>query len=252
MIVVVWFVSFGLIIGSFLNVCIHRLPRGESLVWPASRCPRCRTLIKPYDNIPVISYVMLKGRCRACGNPISPQYPVVELLTAGVFFAAYWLYEPALMFQRIVFGCAMIVLFFIDLEHHRLPNEITLPGIIVGFVCSFFMPPGWLDSLIGILVGGGSLWLLGTLWLLIRHEEGMGFGDVKMLAMIGAFLGWKLMLATLLVSTILGSVVGVSLIVARKGNLKTALPFGCFLAIGAMLASVAGERAVTWYLSLYP
>ena len=242
----------GLLIGSFLNVCIHRLPLGESIVWPASRCPHCRALLRPYDNIPVISFLILRGRCRACRGPISPQYPVVEVLTAGVFFAAYWLYPWPLMFQRIVFGCAMIVLFFVDLEHHRLPNEITLPGILVGVACSFFMPPGWLSSLVGMLVGGGSLWLLGWVWFLIRHEEGMGFGDVKMLAMIGAFLGWKLMLATLMVSTILGSIVGVGLIVGRKGNLKTALPFGCFLAIGAIAASAVGERAVNWYLSLYP
>jgi leader peptidase (prepilin peptidase) / N-methyltransferase len=196
--------------------------------------------------------VILNGRCRACGNAISLRYPIVELLTAGLFVGAYLLYQPPLMIQRIVFGCAMIVLFFVDLEHHRLPNEITVPGIVVGFLFSLFMSPGWLSSLIGILVGGGVLWLLGTLWFLIRHEEGMGFGDVKMLAMIGAFLGWKLMLATLFVSTILGSVIGLSLIAAKKGNLKTALPFGCFLAIGAILASVVGDRAVSWYLSLYP
>jgi leader peptidase (prepilin peptidase)/N-methyltransferase len=248
----IFVLPFGLIIGSFLNVCIHRLPLGESPAWPGSHCPRCRAPLKWYDNIPVISYVILKGRCRACGNPISLRYPIVELLTAGLFVGAYWLYQPPLMIQRLVFGCAMIVLFFVDLEHHRLPNEITVPGIVVGFLFSLFMSPGWLSSLIGILAGGGVLWLLGTLWLLIRHEEGMGFGDVKMLAMIGAFLGWKLMLATLFVSTILGSVIGLSLIAAKKGNLKTALPFGCFLAIGAILASVVGDRAVSWYLSLYP
>jgi len=248
----IFVLPFGLIIGSFLNVCIHRLPLGESPAWPGSHCPRCRAPLKWYDNIPVISYVILNGRCRACGNPISRRYPIVELLTAGLFVGAYLLYQPPLMIQRLVFGCAMIVLFFVDLEHHRLPNEITVPGIVVGFLFSLFMSPGWLSSLIGILVGGGVLWLLGTLWFVIRHEEGMGFGDVKMLAMIGGFLGWKLMLATLFVSTILGSVIGLSLIAAKKGNLKTALPFGCFLAIGAILASVVGDRAVSWYLSLYP
>ena len=245
-------VCFGLIIGSFLNVCIHRLPLGESVVWPASRCPRCKAELKPYDNIPVVGYLMLKGRCRACGNPISPRYPVVELLTLGVFVAAYLMYPMPLMAQRIVFGCAMIVLFFVDLEHQRLPNEITLPGIVVGFACSFFMPPGWVSSLIGLAAGGGSLWLIGELWFLIRHEEGMGFGDVKMLAMIGAFLGWQLMLATMFVSTILGSIIGLAMIATKKGNLKTALPFGCFLALGAIFASVAGDAAVHWYASLLP
>ena len=176
---------------------------------------------------------------------------MVELLTAGLFLSAFELYPSPLVFQRILFGCALIVLFFVDLEHHRLPNEITLPGILVGFLCSLFMPPGWKDSLLGIVIGGGSLWLLGTAWFLLRHEEGMGFGDVKMIAMIGAFLGWKLMLMTLLVSTILGSAIGLALITARKGDLKTALPFGCFLAIGAALASVVGDRAVDWYLSFY-
>ena len=245
-------VCFGLIIGSFLNVCIHRLPLGESLAWPASRCPNCKTPLKPYDNIPVIGYLMLKGRCRSCRNPIAARYPIVELLTMGVFVAAYLLYPLPLMIQRIAFGCAMIVLFFVDLQHHRLPNEITLPGMVIGFACSFFMPPGWKSSLIGIVVGGGTLWLVGWLWFLIRHEEGMGFGDVKMLGMIGAFLGWELMLATLFVSTILGSLIGVALIAMKKGNLKTALPFGCFLAIAAMLACVGGDRAVGWYMSLFP
>jgi len=243
---------FGLAVGSFLNVCIHRLPLGESLAFPASHCPRCGTPLKPYDNVPIASYLILRGRCRACGNPISMKYPIVEALTAAVFLSSYVLFPPPLVFQRIVFGCAMVVLFFVDLEHQRLPNEITLPGIAAGFVFSFFMPPGWVSSLIGIVLGGGALWLLGWLWLVIRHEEGLGFGDVKMLAMIGAFLGWKLMLATLFVSTLLGSVIGLSIILAKKGNLKTALPFGCFLAIASILASVAGDRAVNWYLSLYP
>jgi leader peptidase (prepilin peptidase) / N-methyltransferase len=242
----------GLTVGSFLNVCIHRLPLGESLAWPASRCPRCRTPLTPYDNIPVVSYLMLRGRCRACGAAISMKYPIIEAMTAALFLGAYLLFTPPLVYQRIAFACAMLVLFFVDLEHRRLPNEITLPGIVVGFACSFFMAPGWLDSFIGIMVGGGSLWLLGELWFRIRHEEGMGFGDVKMLAMIGAFLGWKVMLATLLFSTFLGSIIGVGLIVMKRGSMKTALPFGCFLAIGAILGSVVGDRAVNWYLSLYP
>jgi leader peptidase (prepilin peptidase) / N-methyltransferase len=241
----------GLIVGSFLNVCIHRLPLGESVVWPSSRCPGCRTPIKPYDNIPVIGYLMLKGRCRVCGAPIAALYPLVELLTMSLMVAAYVLYPLPLMAQRMVFACAMIVLFFVDLKHHRLPNEITLPGIVVGLACSFFMPPGWISAFIGAAAGGGILWFLSWIWFVVRHEEGMGFGDVKMLAMIGAFLGWQLMLAAFLVSTILGSVVGVGLIVNKRGNLKTALPFGCFLAFGSLLASAGGERAVHWYLSLF-
>ena len=243
--------AVGLVVGSFLNVCIHRLPAGESLAWPASRCPRCRTPLKAYDNVPVVSYLILRGRCRACAAPISVRYPIVELLTAGLFAGCYLLFDPPLLYQRIVFGCAMIVLFFVDLEHYRLPNQITLPGIVAGFVASFFMPPGGIDSLIGIVVGGGSLWLIGWLWLVLRKEEGMGFGDVKMLAMIGAFLGWKVMLATLFFSTLLGSAIGLVLIALQRGNLKTALPFGCFLALGGIAGSMFGDPIVGWYLSFY-
>jgi len=241
----------GLVVGSFLNVCIHRLPLGESLAWPASRCPKCAVPLKPYDNIPVISYLLLGGRCRACKEPISLQYPIVEIVTASLFVGSYLWFESPLLFARIAFACALVVLFFVDLEHHRLPNEITLPGIVVGFACSLFLPPGWKDSLLGILIGGGSLWLLGWLWLMIRKEEGMGFGDVKMLAMIGAFIGWKAMIATLFFATILGSTIGVALIATRKGDLKTALPFGCFLAIGALIGASVGDRIIAWYLGFY-
>ena len=145
----------------------------------------------------------------------------------------------------------MIVLFVIDLEHRILPDVITLPGIVLGFLLSFFMPPGWIDSLIGIAIGGGSLWLIGEVYFRVRHEEGMGFGDVKMLAMIGAFLGWKLMLLTLVLSSFLGSLIGVSVIVLKRGDMKYALPFGTFLALGAIVAAVAGDRMLQWYFSFY-
>jgi leader peptidase (prepilin peptidase)/N-methyltransferase len=242
---------FGLAVGSFLNVCIHRLPLRESLAWPASRCPHCRTPIRPYDNIPVVSYAILRGRCRTCGQPISLQYPIIELATALVFLAAYLMFAPPLLFQRLLFACAMIVLFVIDLEHRILPDAITLPGIVVGFLFSFFMPPGWIDSLLGLLLGGGVLWAMAEVYFRLRHEEGMGFGDVKMLAMIGAFLGWKLVLLTLVLSSFIGSVVGLALIITKRGDMKYALPFGTFLAIGAIAASVVGERFVNWYASFY-
>jgi leader peptidase (prepilin peptidase)/N-methyltransferase len=242
---------FGLIAGSFLNVCIHRLPLRESVVWPASRCPRCRAELKPYDNIPVLSYLMLRGRCRACAQPISVQYPIIELLTGIVFFAAFLLFEPPLVYQRVLFACAMIVLFVIDLEHRILPDVITLPGIVAGFVFSFFMAPGWLDSLLGLVLGGGSLWLMAEIYFRLRNEEGMGFGDVKMLAMIGAFLGWKLVLLTLVLSSFVGSIVGVAIIALKRGDMKYALPFGTFLAIGAIFAAVVGDRIVSWYASFY-
>src|SRR5688572_23562085 len=241
----------GLIVGSFLNVCIHRLPLRESIVWPASRCPSCRAELHPSDNIPVISYLILKGRCRSCGQPISIQYPIIELVTGMVFLAAFLMFEPPVLYQRLLFACAMIVLFVIDLEHRILPDVITLPGIVLGFVFSLFMPPGWLSSLIGLVLGGGSLWLIGELYFRVRHEEGMGFGDVKMLAMIGAFVGWKLMLLTLVLSSFLGSIVGVAMIAFNRGDMKYALPFGTFLALGAVVAATVGDRIVRWYTAFY-
>lgn len=243
---------FGTAVGSFLNVCIHRLPLRESLAWPGSHCPRCHAPVKPYDNIPIASYLWLRGRCRSCRAPISIQYPIVELTTGAVFLGAYLLFDsPALLIQRVLFACSMIVLFVIDLEHRILPDVITLPGIVLGLAFSLFMPPGWRDALIGIVLGGGSLWLMGELYFRIRHEEGMGFGDVKMLAMIGAFLGWKLMLLTLVLSSFLGSIVGITMIALNRGDMKYALPFGTFLAIGAIAAGTVGDRIVAWYASFY-
>ncbi len=231
----------GTAVGSFLNVCIHRLPLGLSLAWPGSHCPSCRAPVKPYDNIPIVSYLWLRGRCRSCKAPISIKYPIVELITGAMFLGAFLLFDSPVLIQRLLFACAMVVLFVVDLEHRILPDVITLPGIVIGFLFSFFMPPGWVDSLIGIIVGGGSLWLLGEIYFRVRHEEGMGFGDVKMLAMIGAFLGWKLMLLTLVLSSFIGSIVGVAMIVLHRGDMKYALPFGTFLALGAIAASTAGE-----------
>ena len=241
----------GLAVGSFLNVCIHRLPRRESLAWPSSHCPKCGASLKPYENIPVLSYLVLRGRCRSCGVPISLQYPIVECVTVVLFLAAFMLFPPVVAVQRLIFACAMLVLFVIDLEHRILPNVITLPGIVVGFLCSLFGPPGWIDSLIGIVAGGGFLWLTAIVYERVRHEEGLGFGDVKMLAMIGAFLGWKLMLVTLVLSSFLGSIVGLGLIAAKKGDMKYALPYGTFLAVAAVFSSVAGDRIVNWYMSFY-
>ena len=242
---------FGVAVGSFLNVCIHRLPLRQSLAFPPSHCPTCHAPVKPYDNIPIVSYLVLKARCRACGAPISLQYPIIELTTGAVFLAAFLLFDSPVLYQRLLFACAMIVLFVIDLEHRILPDVITLPGIALGFVFSFFMPPGWRDSLIGLIAGGGSLWLMGEAYFRFRGEEGMGFGDVKMLAMIGAFLGWQSMLLTLILGSFLGSLIGLGLIASKRGDMKYALPFGTFLAVGALVASVVGDHIVTWYASFY-
>ena len=245
--------AFGLILGSFLNVCIYRLPQHLSIVWPPSRCRACGHELSWVENVPIVSYLLLGGRCRACRATISPQYPVIELVTGALVLGLYWLYGPTPLFVvRVLFACAMLVLFVIDLQHKILPNVITLPGIGVGLVASGLVGPGWIESLIGTLVGGGVLFALGEAYYRIRGDEGLGMGDVKMLAMIGAFLGWKLALLTLVLSSLVGSVIGLAVIVVRREGLKYALPFGTFLAVAAVVSAVAGDRLIAWYLSFYP
>ena len=239
----------GLAVGSFLNVVIHRLPRKASIVSPASHCPHCGATLRWHDNVPLLSYVLLGGRCRACRAPIGLRYPLVEAATAGVFVAHYLVlgWSPLLL-VRLVFAAAMLALFAIDLEHRLLPNAITLPGLVVGLVSSMFLPPGFASALIGALGGGGFLWLVAEAYYRYAGEEGMGGGDIKMLAMIGAFLGWKLTLLTLVLSSILGSVIGLTMVVTRLGGLKSALPFGTFLALAAIAASIVGEQILAWYM----
>jgi len=248
----VWVGLGGLIIGSFLNVCAHRLPRGASIVSPPSRCTTCGRLLSWYDNVPVLSYAVLGGKCRSCRAPISIMYPLVEIVTAAVFVVGYWRYGlTPLLAIRLLFACAMIVLFVIDLQHRILPNRITIPGIVAGFVFSLFAEPGWIASLLGIAVGGGVLLAVAEVYYRIRHEEGLGMGDVKMLAMIGAFLGWKLVLLTLLLASFLGSLVGVAILIVRRESLKYALPFGTFLAAAALVSAVGGDELIAWYLGFY-
>ena len=246
------FAVFGLAVGSFLNVCIYRLPRKESLNWPGSHCTSCDRRLSWYENIPLASWLTLRGRCRTCATPISAMYPIVEAITGLVFVAAFLLYGwTPLLLARLLFAGAMIVLFAIDLRHRILPNAITLPGIVLGLAFSLFLPPGWLSSLIGLLAGGGVLFVIGETYYRLRGIEGLGMGDVKMLAMIGAFLGWQLMLLTLVLASFAGSLLGIALIATGRGGMKAALPFGTFLAVGAIVAAVVGEPIVTWYVSLY-
>jgi len=243
---------FGAIVGSFLNVCIYRLPRHASIVWPASACPACNRPLSWFENVPVVSYVWLLGRCRTCRAAISSRYPIVEALTAGMFALGWWYYGPGpLLVSRLAFGCALIVLFAIDLEHHLLPNVITLPGIVVGFGFSLFTEPGWFASLLGIVLGGGVLFLVAEGYYWLRHEEGLGMGDVKMLAMIGAFVGWRLMLVTLMMASFAGSLLGLAILATRRGGMKYALPFGTFLALGAAAAVTVGSSLLEWYLRLW-
>ncbi len=249
----VWLVgALGLAIGSFLNVCIYRLPRGESVVSPPSRCPSCGRTLRWFENVPLLCYLLLGGRCRTCRNTVSALYPIIETATALVFLLQYWQlgWQP-LLGVRLLFAAAMIVLFVIDLQHRILPNVITLPGVVVGVTASVLFEPGWQASLIGMVAGGGVLWAVGEAYLWICGEEGMGMGDVKMLAMIGAFLGWQLMLVTLLIASLAGSVVGGGMILMNRGSMKYTLPLGSFLAAGALIATHAGQPLLDWYLGFY-
>ena len=244
---------FGLMTGSFLNVVISRVPAGESVVAPRSRCPKCGKLISWYDNVPVVSFLLLSGRCRNCNTPISSRYPAIEFVTAiafvlqGIVFAN----DPLMLANRLVFTGLLIALFGTDLETMRLPNILTLPGIVIGIAFSAFLPPGLQSSLIGAAIGAAIPWTIRWLWYQVKGVEAMGLGDVKMLAMIGAFLGWRQVWLVLFFASLLGAVVGIALTATRRRSLASRLPFGTFLAIAAYLASLSGEPLVDWYLTLY-
>jgi len=239
-------------IGSFLNVCIHRLPREESIVTPGSHCPGCQRPIRFYDNIPLASYIMLRGKCRYCHTPISFQYPLVEGLTAFISLCLFIKFGPSWSYLfYFAFIAALIPITLIDLYHQIIPDVISLPGIGVGLLASFFLPQiTFLNSLVGVLLGGGSLFLvaIGYHWLFKR--EGMGGGDVKLLAMIGAFLGWKAVILTILLSSLIGSVAGILLMLTKGKGFKYAIPFGPFLSLGAVISLFYGEEIIRWYLYL--
>jgi len=238
----------GLVIGSFLNVVIYRLPRGESLAWPASHCTSCNRSLSWYENVPVVSWALLRGRCRTCQTPISVQYPIVELTTGLLFLAGYFAFgATALFVVRVIFACAMVVLFAIDFEHQILPNEITLPGVALGVVCSLFLPPGVKASMIGLLVGGLFPFLVAEAYLRIRGREGMGMGDFKMLAMVGAFLGWPLVWATLILACLLGIVIGGSALLISRRGMATRIPFGTFIAVAALVCAYASDSTTAFY-----
>ena len=247
----------GLIVGSFLNVCIYRLPRDQSVVWPASRCTSCGRALSWYENIPVVSWVALRGRCRTCRATIAARYPIVECVTAALFVVGYYAIGPTpLLGVRLLFACAMVVLFAIDLEHLILPNEITLPGTVVGFAFSFVLAPGWQSSLIGLLVGGLFPFLVAEAYARLRGREGMGMGDFKMLAMVGAFLGWPMVWLVLILSCLLGIVIGGGALVVSRRGLATRIPFGTFIAVAAMIGAYGEapvlqtyERLIRAYLS---
>ena len=270
-------VLFGAMIGSFLNVCICRVPEGKSIVTPGSHCPRCGKAIRWYDNLPVISFLLLRGRCRHCHGSISVQYPLVEGVTALLSLLLFMRFGPSLQYViYFAFAAALVVVTVIDLYHQIIPNVISLPGIAAGLLASWFLPnpalldgllrgllfqagrigvnlsnhAAFVDSLLGILLGGGSLLLVIHLYYWLRKGEGMGGGDVKLLAMVGAFLGWKAVIVTIIFSSFIGSIVGVTVIVWKGRDLKYAIPYGPFLSLGAMMALFYGEGLIVWYLTL--
>lgn len=260
----------GLMVGSFLNVCIARIPHGESIVFPNSHCPHCGKAIKPYDNIPVISFVLLRGKCRACKQKISWQYPLVEALTALTFWLTYRCL--GLDFRTVIFlifFSAIWVLVFIDLNHRILPNVITLSGILLGLVFSLLAPVrdgtadfvlslfGWappspmlssfLDSFLGALVCGGFLWAVAELYLRIRKVEGLGFGDIKLMGMVGALLGVKLTLLTIMLGSMMGAVIGMIFIKLAGKDSRYELPFGSFLGLATIISALWGRQIIGGY-----
>jgi len=246
----VFSIIFGAMVGSFLNVCIYRLPKEESIIWPRSHCPTCKKMIRFYDNIPLISYLLLRGRCRYCKGPISLQYPLVEGVTALSSLFLIIKFGPSLSYLfYFAFVAALIAITVIDLYHQIIPDGISLPGIGVGLLASLVIPQiTFFNSLMGILLGGGSLFLVATLYEWIFKREGMGGGDVKLLAMIGAFLGWKAVILTILLSSLIGSITGILIMILKGKDFKYAIPFGPFLSMGAVIALFYGENLIRWYL----
>jgi leader peptidase (prepilin peptidase)/N-methyltransferase len=242
----------GAVVGSFLNVCIYRLPEGKSIVTPPSACPQCGNRIRWYDNVPIVSFLVLRAKCRACHAPVSWRYPLVEALNGILTLLLFMKYgiSPAFL-ALFIFCSALVVITFIDLDHQIIPDEISLPGIGVGFIFSFFLPwNGWLNSLLGILLGGGSLFLVAWGYEKLTGKEGMGGGDIKLLAMMGAFLGWRSILFIIFAASLIGSVIGVAAMMIQKKDGKLAIPFGPFLAFGAVLYIFYGRQIITWYLSI--
>lgn len=245
---------FGLAIGSFLNVCITRMPAGESVVTPRSRCRSCRVPIAWFDNIPVVSYVALGGRCRQCRAPIGVRYPIVELTTAVAFALQAYVYlaMPALLGARLVLTSVLVILFWTDYEALRLPNALTIPGTAAGVALSLFLPPGLAASLAGAALGGGLLYGLRWVWLRATGVEGMGLGDVKMMAMVGAFLGWSQVIVVLFLASVAGAAVGLALVALKGRSMQSSLPFGTFLAASALVASLVGDELFAWYIGTLP
>jgi leader peptidase (prepilin peptidase)/N-methyltransferase len=252
-IIIIMTFLIGSVIGSFLNVCIYRIPRNLSIISPSSRCPSCNTAIKPYDNVPVISFLLLSGRCRYCKAKISLRYPLVETLNALFYGAVLWRYGVGWYTPVFFAFCSsLLVIAFIDLDFQIIPDVITIPGILIGLIASSVILPdpfarnsllGFKGSVIGLLSGSGLFYLIAIL-----SRGGMGGGDIKMMAMVGAFTGWKSILLTTFAASLLGSIVGIFLMIFKGKGRKTKIPFGPFLAVGAIIALFYGEEIMALYL----
>ncbi len=270
---------FGALVGSFLNVVIHRVPNEESIVFPNSACPKCNNPIKPFDNIPVFSWLILGGKCRNCKNPISARYIGVEILTALTFLLVFWQIGFNLFLPVCLIFCASIIaLIFIDAEHMILPDVINFPLLFFALLVRLLFPlfvsdyyfkdlqifplnqfslaPDWVVSLVGAILGalfgGGSLWLVGEIWKRLRNVEAMGLGDVKMMFAVGALLGWRLTLLTIFIGSLTGAIAGVLFIAMKKDkDFQSQIPFGIFLGIGSIIALLFGEQLIYWYIETF-
>lgn len=249
---IAWAAGFGLIIGSFLNVVIHRLPREESLVTPRSRCPACQTPIRPWDNVPVVSFLLLRGRCRDCGQPISWRYPLVEGLTGLLFALTVARFGMTFLALSLLFlVSALVVVAFVDLDHQVIPNAITLPGIPLGLLAGLAVGgPSILDRILGALTGAGFLYLVLLYGSALYGRDAMGEGDLNLIALVGAFLGWRGVVVTILFGCVAGSFVGLTMIAFGRLGRRDHMPFGPFLATGALVALFVGDQLISWYVTL--
>ena len=250
---IAYFALFGLCLGSFLNVCIYRIPLKKSIVSPPSSCPACGHKIRFYDNIPVISYILLLGKCRNCKSHLSLQYPVVEVLTGCLSMALFIRYGLSYQyFLYLLFTSLLIVISVIDLHHQIIPDILSLPGIVLGLAVSFIPgnDPSWLDSLIGMVAGGGVLFLVAVVYERLTGREGMGGGDIKLLAMIGAWMGWQELHLIVLLSSFIGAFIGIAFLLLSGKGLRFKIPFGPFLSLGALLTLFFGSELMSWYINL--
>jgi leader peptidase (prepilin peptidase)/N-methyltransferase len=240
----------GLIVGSFSNVCIYRIPRNKSIIYPASHCPKCRSNISPKDNVPLLSFILLKGRCRNCKSKISIQYPIVELLTGLTFLVIHLIYGLSIQsLIYIILSSALIIIALIDLNEQIVPDVISLPGIVIGFSISLFVPYiSFINSALGIFVGGGIILIIGLAGSVIFKKEAMGGGDVKLAAMIGAFLGWRYVIISLFLGFFLGAVAGIVLILSKIKSREDVVPFGPFIVLGSFITLLWGEKIISWYI----